>query len=357
MTPSPYQSKLLRLAIAQYRNGLDRHRRAFRRARSTTIATVEIGTALALVPVFTMVQISQAVGQRLQQSVKKRRMFGFGHEDANRLNFSGFNEATLATSAPSGSDKATTAERSMVKTLRAVGGCLSLDQIKLLSKMDGAIQPLKARVLAKLTDKGRVISVHSQITGVASDLETRSLLLVIGYSQVWNGLSANQQMQLQSQIDRFLPSVGKIQTVQPSCTTVSTLNNKIAVAVSIKQNVLTQPLRSFWIEVLSAIAWMKQRYHRAKSAARLTSGRDQIEGGGFRLQGLPDVHMSDVDLGAIALNSDNAKNQKGQPYYLDVDVIMVGYVEHPLEKLLKWVDRILLWLEDRWNLVRHKLGL
>jgi hypothetical protein len=30
-------------------------------------------------------------------------------------------------------------------------------------------------------------------------------------------------------------------------------------------------------------------------------------------------------------------------------VIAFDYIEHPLEKLLKWVDRICLWVEDRWQ--------
>ncbi|MEL6900963.1 MAG: hypothetical protein AAFP07_08440 [Cyanobacteria bacterium J06606_4] len=35
----------------------------------------------------------------------------------------------------------------------------------------------------------------------------------------------------------------------------------------------------------------------------------------------------------------------------DVDVITISYVEHPLERLLKWIDRIFVWLEKQWHLL------
>ncbi|MGB3670885.1 MAG: hypothetical protein WA984_12280, partial [Phormidesmis sp.] len=36
---------------------------------------------------------------------------------------------------------------------------------------------------------------------------------------------------------------------------------------------------------------------------------------------------------------------------LEANVIFLGYVEHPLEKLLKWIDKILLWVERQWQIV------
>ncbi len=379
MTPSPYQSKLLRLAIAQYRKGLDRHRQAFRHARSTTVATVEVGTALAMIPIFAMVQVSQMAGRRLKQSVKKSKVFGFGRDSAQLLNFSDFGKASLATSEPAGFAEAVMAERSMVQTLRAVGDCLLLSQLRLLVKLEEKQQPLKTGALVKLTGKIK-ISVSSQITGVACDLETRSLLLVINYSRVWNGLSADQQRALQRQIGQFLPSVEMIQVADGAL-----ISSKKATAISRNRNVLTQPFHSFWVEVLRTVAWMKQRY-RARAAARLMSGRSQVEGGDFGLRSLPKVCNPDRDEAAIAklsastpvsreaisLSANQGKagaitlinkgvdedvKQETQPYYWEADVITVGYIEHPFERFLKWVDRILLWIEGQWQLLMRSLGL
>ncbi|MEL7523967.1 MAG: hypothetical protein AAGJ80_20500, partial [Cyanobacteria bacterium J06553_1] len=39
--------------------------------------------------------------------------------------------------------------------------------------------------------------------------------------------------------------------------------------------------------------------------------------------------------------------------YIEADVITVEYIEHPLEKVLKWLDRLLLWLESRWRALQN----
>ncbi|MEL7052328.1 MAG: hypothetical protein AAGM45_11155, partial [Cyanobacteria bacterium J06588_5] len=38
----------------------------------------------------------------------------------------------------------------------------------------------------------------------------------------------------------------------------------------------------------------------------------------------------------------------------EADVVSVNYIEHPLEKLLKWIDRIFLWLEKLWQTLHKK---
>lgn len=42
--------------------------------------------------------------------------------------------------------------------------------------------------------------------------------------------------------------------------------------------------------------------------------------------------------------------------YIEADVQLVGYIKHPLEQLLEWLDRGMVWIEDRlarfWNWIR-----
>ncbi len=44
--------------------------------------------------------------------------------------------------------------------------------------------------------------------------------------------------------------------------------------------------------------------------------------------------------------------------YIEADVQLVGYVKHPLEQLLEWLDRGMFWIEDRiakfWNWIRGR---
>ncbi len=134
-------------------------------------------------------------------------------------------------------------------------------------------------------------SSPAQITGVASDLKTRSLLLVLDYSAVWNGLSADQQLRLQHQITAFL-SRGSIRLP---------FKAKDSIAVYKLAEPVSTPL--FLTKLLCSEKSDRQRV------------RDVIE----------------------------------------ADVVSITYVEHPLEKTLKWVDRILLWIEKQWQRIRAVL--
>ncbi|MGB7488156.1 MAG: hypothetical protein WA901_18330, partial [Phormidesmis sp.] len=60
-----------------------------------------------------------------------------------------------------------------------------------------------------------------------------------------------------------------------------------------------------------------------------------------------------LDLQRVA-NADAHQACFGKPdagQALEANVISVDYVEHPLETLLKWIDKILLWVEKRWQIV------
>ncbi len=36
---------------------------------------------------------------------------------------------------------------------------------------------------------------------------------------------------------------------------------------------------------------------------------------------------------------------------LDAKVVAFEYVEHPLETVLKWIDRLLTWVEGQWQIL------
>ena len=61
----------------------------------------------------------------------------------------------------------------------------------------------------------------------------------------------------------------------------------------------------------------------------------------------------------ISVQTDNLENRsKEQPNFLEVESISVGYVKHPLEIILGWVDVIMTWLEkifaQVWQLCKQK---
>ena len=44
-----------------------------------------------------------------------------------------------------------------------------------------------------------------------------------------------------------------------------------------------------------------------------------------------------------------------RPSFLEADVISIDYVEHPFERILQWIDRIFLWIEEIWQVWTERL--
>lgn len=335
MVFNPYQSNLLRFVVGQYRRGVDRHRSAFGQAHTKVKLSAELGTALVVLPIYVAARAAMLAGRRLRQSVSQQQFDTLTPQVRKLLNFSGFDVSGLGSSGFEAVDSSSThlqpdsashdaiqgLAQPLFQTLVAVGACLSSAQIRALSAPgslipDGSGQSQsrlmhwvgrwQAAARQLLSFDREILSVGSkvelglgrgdlsspaQITGVASDLKTRSLLLVLNYSAVWNGLSADQQLRLQHQITAFL-SRGSIRLP---------FKAKDSIAVYKLAEPVSTPL--FLTKLLCSEKSDRQRV------------RDVIE----------------------------------------ADVVSITYVEHPLEKTLKWVDRILLWIEKQWQRIRAVL--
>jgi hypothetical protein len=373
MTSGPYQSNLVRFAIAQYRQGLARHRVAMRTAYSTAV----MGAAVTLLPVYAVVNVSmnasQWIGRSLKRSWQQGKLPEMTAKAAKLLSFSDFEESCLIAPTSEALEMLdTSAESRMVQTLLSVGSCLSSVQVELLSIgcASGGSPLWISRVFNKIrwVGKGDEIAVSNQITGIASDLETRSLVLVKGHTVVWNGLSAAQQANLQTKISLLLASESAV--CARSLSSETGLSQKPS---------LVRSFRSFWVEVLSVMAWL-YRDHSPAAAFQLSEEAIQLPTGSLPRQPLvlekaAETSLAIPSVGSIqtsdpssAVQSNVAvlervavsdrlasdENSRGADYlggadYLEANVIAFDYIEHPLEKLLKWVDRICLWVEDRWQ--------
>lgn len=385
MTSGPYRSNLLRFAIAQYRRGIARHRSAVR----TVGSGAATGAVIAFLPVYAVASVSrlasQWVRQRFQRLLSHKNLPGVKAKVAKLLDFSDFEETSLtvpdriALETNKGS-----AEQVMAQTLTTVGDCLSVVQINLLSSVNQRPAGLLKRMQGLFAQKSSEVASSDRITGVASDLERRSLVLVKGYTVAWHGLSAQQQSKLQKKIAALLSG---------ECVdNALALPSEADLALSEKGHSLAWSVRSFWVEVLRIMAWL-QRGRRSDVAFQLASGSAQLPGSNraglkaaspkkailwraslkgdsserARLQvatTLPVVSCpklgsstdsSKLNRWASAEMSPSDENIVDGDRCLEAAVITVEYVEHPLETVLKWVDRLLLRLEDLWHMLKQWL--
>jgi hypothetical protein len=293
-----------------------------------------------------------------------------------------------------------------VQALLAVGNCLSQAQVKLLLDMTTAppsgqlavpslgrsLQQRATSLFGKHSkNKGRAeITASQRITGIASDLQTRSLVLILGHTTIWHGLSVMQQGQLQSQIAQFLgcETLSREISEQTPPVTAAFMTQPLK---SLGANLL-QPLRSIasWVKARLLTGWPQRRQTLIRTLpaavenllpdqnlAAVVAGIAQSKQVSQKLVAVevsaarPDIVNTDLvttkvpDLAqrvrkivtAPAARSGAMEVCRSDAFdgldadYLEADVLAVDYIEHPLEKLLKWVDRVLLWFEqwlDRW---------
>ncbi len=358
-----YQSRALKFVIGRFQQGRDRHRQAVLKARSAAVSGAVLGAALASTPVYAVVRASRRVGQTLRRSLAAG-FSGIRIDARNLLNFSDFadtfaDSSSLAESSLDIKSNSET-ESPILKTLLAVGACLSPKQVWQLHRR-GVSQRLQGWLSRwGVAQQFENRPVKAQITGVASDLTPRSLVLVRDHTTIWSGLSAAQQSQLQTKITLLLAEEQPVSqsisfTAQPA-EAAGAIDGVKALTYS---HFLLRPLRFFWVEVLRMISeW--QRSYGDKDFARLRSGFVQISDVSMPLQS---VLNGDCQRQKKTVSSAPPKRvNRALPQIsmtlkdcVEASAVAIGYVEHPLEIVLKWVDRCLLWLEDRWRSLKQWL--
>lgn len=403
MVSDSYQSSVLRFVVSHYRRGVNRHRNAFERANSTVKVGAELGTALIGLPIYMTARAAVIAGQKLRRALDKKRLPTLSAQARKVLNFSGFDGLEEAAVELDSTNKlAVDVENSrleqrsgwpLLQTLIAVGNCLSSRQLKLLSgpeevpeevlvsdassresggglairgRLKGWMAQWRASasrllnfettVSGGLSTGGSKLAVVRRVTGVASDLESRSLVLVIDYQTAWKGLSVLQQSRLRCKISTFL-GAGEVFLIK-NRSTVS-LPKILQVSLSALVKRLGIPPSKLAGAARSAV-----KLAAVKSSSIVAVSQPDLNRSAIRVSkvgSLVNQSATDKSLAATSFSTPMAvldsvpsklclsRLNDDQRKTLEADVISTTYVEHPLEKLLKWIDRVLLWVEKQWR--------
>lgn len=397
MVFNPYQSSLLRFAARQYRWGVDRHRSAFGQARAKAKLSAEVGTALMTLPVYVAARASVLAGQKLRQAISRRQLAALSPRVRKLLNFSGFdsiNSSDFESDFESGQslsidlqfnrlscDVAQASARPIFQTLVAVGSCLSSAQITVLSEPkplapNGSRQFRFMRWVGKWSTAARsllsfhqkkssveanvgafdqkTLSLPAQITGVASDLETRSLTLVLDYSAVWNGLSADQQSKLQHQIAAFLHPGFTNSPPEANLLNVSSIPRLITNWIGIAKQFIQSLYPSIEASVANGSSLILDS--KADLGCLAIQKNEAISPADIgNSEPIPKLAKPTLSTLPPRLLCNEKNDRKQVRKTIEANVVSVTYVEHPLEKMLKWMDRILLWAEKHWELIAQRI--
>ncbi|MBE9076122.1 hypothetical protein IQ241_02235 [Romeria aff. gracilis LEGE 07310] len=358
----PYQSRLLKFALGQYQQGLERHRRAVRQA--TTAATWGVQTALY--PVYVLFQSGRLVGRQLADQPNPLLPKGRKSQSQSSQLFPLVQPSPL--------------------------------EMPLLSALADVRQWLQAEQRTLLTDATSTDIVPSQATdlqasaqllaqGIASDVATQKLVIVDRWNTVWDILSAEQATRLRSQIawllahfvpaqrryfgkhlwrlplakptERSLPLVSAFLRLMGWVQTspVARATNLFAEAALIElppmppelllapqvpsepgENAVYESPESQDSEVASGVMTRPTAAAIAQTAGSVESGNaDQ------RLEDSRSAqNRSQTSSDSVVVMSD----------YVETSTLSTEYLEHPLEKLLRLIDRALSWVEQQSEQLR-----
>ena len=394
MVSDSYQSSVLRFVVGHYRRGANRHRDAISRANTRVRVSAEVGTALIGLPIYMTARAAVIAGRKLRQVLDKQQLPTISAQARKVLNFSGFEgledavtnsdaTGTLAVDVANSQLKQRSA-RPIFQTLVAVGNCLSSRQLKLLSdpevlpasdlpnadsgggltvgdRLKGLISQwrtsasrllnFETAVSGGLRTGGAELAVARKVTGVASDLESRSLVLVLDYQTAWQGLSVFQQSRLRRKISTFLgdrsnaslprtlraglSAIASRVGIRPKLAGVALASAELATVKSSSIVTSSQPTPDRFAIQISKVGSLVNR----------SVTNEPLTVTGFSAP----IAVSASVPSKLRLGNRNDDKRKT----IEADVIATTYVEHPLEKLLKWVDRVLLWVEKQWRWIRQ----
>ena len=213
-----------------------------------------------------------------------------------------------------------------------------------------------------------------QITGVASDLKRRSLVIILDYKIVWNSLNPSQQLRLQRQIALLMnePAITIASAIMqsPVNALASWIKKGKTIVRSLLRNAIWDKARlsedanesSGAIAPSKALLWLSSHQslethsvscsslalYEADASTVLVSKHAKLAEGNCQLATARLSNLVPALSDELAFRSLESLDRD----VIEADVISALYIEHPLEKLLKWVDRFLLWIEKWWQRLR-----
>jgi hypothetical protein len=229
---SPYKSRLFGFLNRQSLQIKDRLERTGRQLK----VALEWGVQILAYPVYMLVQTGRMAGRQLEKTVERRQL--------------------PAASSPEETQQPPISDKPVARVLKAIEPLLSTTLEKdvtpaLKDLLTGVGQPLTIptqdlEILSPISSQSSAIAIR----GVASDLETRHLVLIAPNNQVLDILSSQQQKQLQKRI------AWEISNYWYECRLQQEAAQKFPELVSSfeqdNENVLP-PARLFW----KAIRWLQ----------------------------------------------------------------------------------------------------
>lgn len=365
----PYQSKLLRFVLRQWQQGWERQDKTLRQLQSTATWSAQV----AVLPIYAMMRAVQraslALGSEATQSPKTNAPITQVQENVTDLEHS--LTAILAYTQQQLSSKQTTqldispTGKPTRQTKNLLSNLVSWIRQRRLARDSGS-NHTKSITLAQQKpgdvttarkpsiQAGYLTKRHSSIhqktssglqqqgTTLASALKTRQLVLVNRKNEVFDIFTPQQQTDLQHYINRIMYAYRHTQTIIRRPTKHFSVNTVLAIG-TIFVTALPGEFRKAWTQISpgSEPSLPVVRGHQSQPQFRIfypqTESSATVKAKARRLKTYSSSRKANRHLSSQS------------PHSFEADINDVSYLEHPLERVLRWIDRVLTWCEHRWQ--------
>lgn len=276
MASGPYQSKFLRLVFGQYQKSRVRYQQAARRTRMAAVKGAVVGGTWLLIPIQGLLRLSEQLTGRWKQMTASSRTRQPRLPDVDEAVSQVVSSIGACLSTQQRKEIQVCTPASTHEPIHKQVSTHKAEQLELfINSADGSI--IK-RWLSRLSRRlGQIRPNHvRQITGFASDIETRDTVLILDYTTVWNGLGNDQQQIIRSQIARLLTeyeitqaTADNYETSWRSLSTAGIKKRSGPWMIPLSDDLRLAPFtRSFWVDVLWAVVHRKRRKQKPLSSSR-----------------------------------------------------------------------------------------
>ncbi|MEM9979521.1 MAG: hypothetical protein AAF808_17980 [Cyanobacteria bacterium P01_D01_bin.2] len=339
----PYQSKLLQTLLQRLQNGLGRQRRAWRQVQSTAVWAAQV----ALLPVYKL----------LQQTVERSSFGGSAHRPARLdsaedraevsqpiLQILAYTQTLLPAaqadrlwppvqlSPTKNNGLKQRIQQFFTRGFRPRTNLPTTPSHSLPAQTASDLVPApRANISTTGPIHGLVARQSLDQTVLASSLAKKNIVLVTAKQQIIDVFSPQQQQQLKDYIAQVMTAYWQSRTAR--------LSERIqqhhgTSPTSLPKAKINKPRLRLWPLFPKTQIHSDPKPVLLNSFSPLTT-RSPSEIG----------HPTDSTLVTTAATTNLFT---APPKTLEAQVNFTRYIEHPLETILRWVDRILTWLEQHW---------
>ena len=355
MPSRPYQSKVLRFVLRQWQQGLTRQDRAWRQLQSTATW----GTQVAVLPIYAILRsverarFTLSSGSQQSQSTDtsitaKRHITDLDHSLTAILSHTQQLLAPkqmeqLAIRPKPGRKAQSFLSRGLPQIVKRLSARLFKERSTAVAhgtdlKQHGQLSPRREQGITTSRsagiDRQETSALLQHGTTLASSLKNRHLILVNAKNETFDILTPEQQIDLKHYIACIMNAYQRSRTLARRQTKQLSVKTVLAISAVFVRS-LPAEFSKAWLQVAPTTAPTLPPVNSPQPRSRILYPNSSS--------------VRTVKARQLTARESTYQLPSRSPDAFEARVNDTRYLEHPLEKILRLIDRVLTWCENRWQ--------